>query len=260
MSDKPVIVDHPFQPTIKLEDFEGPLDLLLHLIRQNEMDIRDIQMALITSQYMDYLASMKKHRLEVAGDYFVMAATLMRIKSEMLLPAPPVEEEPEMEPEDPRQELVEQLLEYQRYKDAAAKLKDKEEFRQQEFSRAAMAVPEQMISAKVAPGVSLNQLQTAFEKVVRRHSLSQPVEETVSPEKVTVEERLQAVTHQLQAGPQRFIDLFEDDVSRENLVTTFMALLELCKHGRVLVSQASPLAPLIVRLRPRKGARDGRAK
>ncbi len=260
MNDKLVIVKHPFQPTIKLEDFEGPLDLLLHLIRQNEMDIKDIQVTLITSQYMDYLDSMKKHRLEVAGDYFVMAATLMRIKSEMLLPAPPVDDEPEMEPEDPRQELVEQLLEYQRYKDAAAKLKDKEEFRQQEFSRAAMAVPEQMISAKVAPGVSLNQLQAAFEKVVQRHQLKQPLEETVSRERVTVEQRLHAITQQLQAGPQRFIDLFEDDISKENLVTTFMALLDLCKHGHVLVSQASPLAPLIVRLCSKKGEHHGRTE
>lgn len=247
MSEKPVIVNHPFQPTIKLEDFEGPLDLLLHLIRQNEMDIKDIQVSLITKQYMEYLANMKKHRLEVAGDYFVMAATLMRIKSEMLLPAPPLDDVTEEEPVDPREELVEQLLEYQRYKDAAAKLKDKEEFRQQEFSRAAMAVPEEMVTKRIAPGVSLNQLRTAFEKVVKRHTLAEPVQETVNPEKITVEDRLHAIIQQVAGGPQRFIDLFADDVSRENLVTTFMALLELCKHGRVIVEQGGPLMPLIVR-------------
>lgn len=257
MSEKPVIVNHPFQPTIKLEDFEGPLDLLLHLIRKNEMDIRDIQVSLITSQYMDYLSTMKKHRLEVAGDYFVMAATLMRIKSEMLLPTPPVEEEVDEEPVDPREELVEQLLEYQRYKDAAAKLKDKEEYRLQEFSRAAMAVPPELVSRKVAPGVSLSQLQNAFEKVVRRHLTTEPVEQTVSPEKITVEKRLQTVQQQLRHGPQRFVDLFEDDVSRENLVTTFMAILELCKHGRVSVAQAGPLAPIIVTLKQSGGEESG---
>lgn len=257
MSEKPVIVNHPFQPTIKLEDFEGPLDLLLHLIRKNEMDIRDIQVSLITSQYMDYLSKIKKHRLEVAGDYFVMAATLMRIKSEMLLPTPPVEEEVDEEPVDPREELVEQLLEYQRYKDAAAKLKDKEEFRLQEFSRAAMAVPPELVSQKVAPGVSLSQLQNAFEKVVRRHLTTEPVEQTVSPEKITVEQRLRTVQQQLQQGPQRFVDLFEDDVSKENLVTTFMAILELCKHGKVEVAQAGPLAPIIVTLKQSGGEESG---
>lgn len=258
MNDKPVIVNHPFQPTIKLEDFEGPLDLLLHLIRQNEMDIKDIQVAPITSQYMDYLTKMKKHRLEVAGDYFVMAATLMRIKSEMLLPAPPVEETDDEEPVDPREELVEQLLEYQRYKDAAAKLKDKEEFRQQEFSRAAMAVPEELVTEKVAPGVTLNQLQSAFEKVVKRHALTEPVEETVSADKVTIADRIKVVKLRLRQGPQRFVDLFEDDVTKENLVTTFMALLELCKHGVVVFEQNGPLTPLIVKGRKEVG--DGTTK
>lgn len=260
MSEQPVIVNHPFQPTIKLEDFEGPLDLLLHLIRKNEMDIRDIQVSLITSQYMDYLSTIKKHRLEVAGDYFVMAATLMRIKSEMLLPAPPVEEDPDEEPVDPREELVEQLLEYQRYKDAAAKLKGKEEFRLQEFSRAAMAVPAELVSHKVAPGVSLAQLHNAFQKVVHRHLTTEPVEQTVSPEKITVVQRLKTVQQRLQQGPQRFVDLFVDDVSKENLVTTFMAILELCKHGRVQVDQTGPLAPIIVTLKQGGGEQRGQAK
>lgn len=135
------------QPTLKLGGFEGPLDLLLHLIREAKMDIYDIKIATITSQYMDYLHQMKAHRLEIAGEYFVMASTLMRIKSQLLLPqAPPLDdEEPAEEPVDPRQELVDQLIEYQRYKKAADHLKDKESYRQQEYTRPAMRVPRDLV-------------------------------------------------------------------------------------------------------------------
>ena len=97
------LLQHPYQPNIKLADFEGPLDLLLHLIRQSEMDIYDIPIAEITGQYMQYLRQMQRHQLEVAGEYFVMAATLMAIKSQMLLPKPPVSEDEEPIEEDPRE-------------------------------------------------------------------------------------------------------------------------------------------------------------
>ena len=124
------LLQHPYQPNIKLADFEGPLDLLLHLIRQSEMDIYDIPIAEITGQYMQYLRQMQRHQLEVAGEYFVMAATLMAIKSQMLLPKPPVSEDEEPIEEDPREELVEQLqkLEDQEEesRNAAQTIKDNE--------------------------------------------------------------------------------------------------------------------------------------
>lgn len=244
---KSVIPQHPFQPVIKLQDFEGPLDLLLHLIRQAEMDIYDIKIATITSQYMDYLHQMQTHQLEVAGEYFVMAATLMNIKSQMLLPAPPsLEDEPVEEVEDPRQELVDQLLEYQRYKKAADKLKDKEEFRQQEYTRPAMRVPREMINAQVAPGVDLDQLQEAFRVVLRRHQLSAPLVETVAAEKISVKDQMTNVLQQVKAGPVRFVDLFATMRSREGLVTTFLAILELAKHRAVEIEQASLFEPIIL--------------
>ena len=159
---KQVQPQNPFQPVIKVHDFEGPLDLLLHLIKQSEMDIYDIQISQITSQYLDYLHQMQSHQLEVAGEYFVMAATLMDIKSQMLLPSPPVlDDELEVEELDPRQELVEQLLEYQRYKKAADRLKDKENLRQQEYTRPAMQVPREMVKSHVEPGIKLTDLQQA---------------------------------------------------------------------------------------------------
>lgn len=236
------------QPTIKLQDFEGPLDLLLHLIREAKMDIYDIQIATITSQYMDYLRQMKAHQLEVAGEYFVMAATLMNIKSQLLLPQNPVDEEPvvDEEPLDPRQELVEQLLEYQRYKKAAAKLKDKESYRQLEYTRPAMKVPRTMVKEQTTPGIAPEQLAAAFREVLRRHRLARPVVETIATERVSVAQRMQLVFSQVASGPMRFSDLFMGDRSRDELVTTFLAILELAKHQAILLDQAQLFAPIIL--------------
>lgn len=246
MSDQ-VIPAKPFQPTIKLNDFEGPLDLLLHLIRQAEMDIYDIKIAQITSQYFDYLHQMQDHQLEVAGEYFVMAATLMNIKSQMLLPAPPTfEDEPEAEVEDPRQELVDQLLEYQRYKKAADKLKDKESFRQQEFTRPAMRVPVELVNASVAPGVDLDELQAAFTAVLRRQQLAAPLVETVAAEKVSVGQQMRTVFETIRQGPARFADLFEQLHTRDGLVTTFLAILELAKHQAIIIQQGGLFEPIIL--------------
>ena len=249
------INQHPYQPTLKLGDFEGPLDLLLHLIRENQMQISDIQIEPITSQYMAYLKKMKKHRLQIAGDYFVMAATLMRIKSAMLLPKAPVEVADDQEEADPRAALVESLLEYQRYKKAAGKLKDKEHLRAREYTREAMTVPAGMVSAHVAPGVTVDQLKAAFADVLKRHVSEEPLRGTVQAEKITVAERLLFVRQRLADGPMRCIDLFSDQASRENLVTTFLAILDLGKDGQVKISQAGLFAPLIVEL-TKKGTQN----
>lgn len=237
------------QPTLKLGDFEGPLDLLLHLIREAKMDIYDIKIATITSQYMDYLHQMRAHRLEIAGEYFVMASTLMRIKSQLLLPqTPPIdEEEPEEEPVDPRQELVDQLIEYQRYKQAADRLKDKESFRQQEYTRPAMRVSRNLVGEQVAPGVSLDQLQAAFNQVLKRHRFTQPVVETVAAERVSVGRQMRTVFDRVVTGPQRFVDLLTTAVTKDELVTTFLAILELAKHQAVHIEQAGLFAPIIIR-------------
>lgn len=243
-----VVNEHPYQPTLKLGDFEGPLDLLLHLIRVNEMDIYDIPISEITDQYMGYLHQMQQHQLEVAGDYFVMAATLMSIKSRMLLPDPVDEDESEepADEEDPRQQLVEQLLEYQRYQKAAANLKDKEELRSQEFTRAAMTPDTSQIAVKVKPGVTISQLQHAFMKVLKRHELAQPVEQTVRGETISVADKIQSVIKTVKQQPTTFEQLFAQDLTRDNLVTTFMAILELAKHQAVKLAQDSMFGTITV--------------
>ncbi|MBB1062762.1 segregation and condensation protein A [Limosilactobacillus fastidiosus] len=248
MSDKQEIIPrYPFQPTLKIGGFEGPLDLLLHLIRQSKMDIYDIQIEEITQQYFDYLRTMKSHQLEVAGDYFVMAATLMNIKSQLLLPQPDEEiEEQSEEIVDPRQELVEQLLEYQRYQKAASHLKDKADFRQAEYTRPAMHVPAEMIAKHVEPGVTLSQLQQAFADVLKRHQLTSPVHETVAAEKVSVAQRMNQVFAIVKQEATRFEDLFIGEQTRDELVTTFLAILELTKHQAVTIHQEKLFGPIIL--------------
>ena len=148
------------QPTLVLGDFEGPLDLLLHLIKKAEVDIYDIPIAKITNQYVEFLHQQEQNQLNIAGEYFVMAATLMSIKSAMLLPAA---------------------------------LKDKEEYRQREYTREAMAVPKNLVETRFAPGVGIEELQRAFEDVVKRHHFHEPITQTVDPDPVTVAERIEHV-------------------------------------------------------------------
>lgn len=233
------------KPFIHLGDFDGPLDLLLHLIRQDKVDIYDIPIEKITRQYVKILKENQQHQLEIAGEYFVMASTLMRIKSQLLLPAPPVDEEEPAIDTDPRAELVDQLLEYQRYQVAAKHLEAKAEARQREYTREAMQVPPELVVKRVQPGVSIDELKAAFEELLQRRQMPElPVAET-APEKITVADRIayirQAVDH-----PVRFVDLFADQLTRDNLVTTFMALLELCRHQVVRVNQPEAFGPLIV--------------
>ena len=181
-------------PSVHLADFDGPLDLLLHLIRKSEMDIYDIPIAEITRQYVDILNQEQERQIEVAGEYFVMAATLMKIKSEYLLPTNQVDDEGEVEEEeDPRDELVEQLLEYERYKKAASNLKEREETRAQEYTREATPVPKDLVSGKFSPGVGVDELQQAFAKVMARHHFSEESVETVQTDRVTVADRIDHV-------------------------------------------------------------------
>lgn len=236
------------QPLIQVSDFEGPLDLLLHLIKTNEMDIYDIRISTITSQYLTYLHQMQLVRLDVAGEYFVMAANLMAIKAKLLLPKPqsvtPVGED---EPADPREELVNQLLEYQRYKQAAQALKQRALERQQHFTRPAMAVPES-IELTVAPGIKPVDLQTALVRLMQRATLAKPVTQSVHQEHFTIKRQMTTILQRLKGttAPVAFEQLLVTHPVMEEVVTTFLAVLELARQRQVQLQQAGRLAPLQV--------------
>lgn len=214
--------------SIKLPVFEGPLDLLLHLIRENKVDIYDIPIAIITRQYLEYLEMMKEFNLEVAGEFLVMAATLIHIKSRMLLP---VEETADtLEEMDPRFELVQRLLEYQAFKDAALGLREKEEDRAGVFSRPPAGEEEETEGEQeFLFDVNLFDLINSFKKILET---APPEVLTVTRETLTVKDRMSMIMETLQSTEAlRFEELFKEDATRSQLVVTFVALLELLRLG-----------------------------
>ena len=228
------------QYQVKLDIFEGPLDLLLYLIKKNEVDIYDIPMALITGQYLEYLELMKVLNLDIAGEFLVMASTLIKIKSQMLLP--PVEGEGEGEDEtDPRAELMEHLLEYQRYKEAAHQLVTRELLEKDIFKRPQTEDPgEAKVDGDMLIEASLFDLVDALRKVIERKDLPENIM-GVALEKMTVRDKIVSILRQLKETPQLvFQSLFDPLVTRFEIVVTFLAVLELIRLRAIRVFQVQP--------------------
>ena len=239
---------------VKLDVFEGPLDLLLHLIKTLELDIYDIPIAQVTAQYMAYITTMKTFQLEVAGDYMVMAATLMAIKSKMLLPKQELALEPDSEAEegnDPRAALVAQLLEYRKYKYAAGVLKEKEEDRSQYYTKEPSNLDE--FKGEIPPlapnEVSSIDLFLAFHDLLERRKTKAPRETTITSDQHTIADRIAFVTGLLQNLPPQqgvpFDSLFVS-FSRSEIVMTFMAMLEMSKTRAVRIVQGGNYAPIML--------------
>jgi segregation and condensation protein A len=225
-----------------LEAFEGPLDLLLYLIRKQNFNILDIPMAAVTRQYLVYVDEIRATNLELAAEYLLMAAMLIEIKSRMLLPPKKVADG--QEPEDPRAELVRRLLEYEQIKLAAHKLNDIPQFGR-DFLRAQVYV-EQALQPRF-PDVTVVDLQEAWRDIVKRAKLVQ--HHVISREELSVREHMSIVLRKLQG--QKFVEfehLFETARGMPVLVVTFIALLELSKEGLIDVTQAEAYAPIYVRL------------
>ncbi len=225
-----------------LEAFEGPLDLLLYLIRKQNFNILDIPMAAVTRQYLVYVDEIRASNLELAAEYLLMAAMLIEIKSRMLLPPKKVAEG--QEPEDPRAELVRRLLEYEQIKLAAHKLNEMPQHGR-DFLRAQVYV-EQSLQPRF-PDVNVVDLQEAWRDIVKRARLIQ--HHVISREELSVREHMSIVLRKLQ-GRQflEFADLFDANRGMPVLVVTFIALLELAKEGLLDVTQAEAFAPIYVRL------------
>lgn len=224
--------------SIKLDKFEGPLDLLLHLIRKNELDIYDIPIALITKQYLEYLSLLKELNLEVAGDFLVMASTLLQIKSRMLLPNPEPEEGEGEAEEDPRAELVRRLIEYQRYKDAALHLGEREILGREVFARRFGSQELQIVPAEdEVIELDLFQLAEAFSSLISRVPTAR-VHEVVGFDSISIADAINEILGLLQEREMlAFEELFREDDSRERLIASFLALLELCKLKMLKVLQ-----------------------
>ncbi len=222
--------------TVRLEMFEGPLDLLLHLIQKNEMDIFNIPIALITEQYLEYLKWMKTLNLDIAGDYLLMASTLLHIKSRLLLPQPSVEEEEEGE--DPRAELVRRLLEYQKYKMAATELVQRPMLDRDVFIR--LTSTEERATEEEKIEANLFDLIDALRKALSRATVESFHEVTL--DRLSVEDKVQEILLLLQKERRSlpFHLLFPEQASRRVIVITFLAILELVKAKWIRVFQAAP--------------------
>jgi len=235
---------------VKLERFEGPLDLLLHLIKRDEIDIYDIPIAHITQQYLSYLDLMRTLDLDVAGEFLVMAATLMRIKARMLLPALPTGEE-EDEEGDPREELVQRLIEYRQFKEAAGTLKLREEERRLLYERGLLPSEDEAGPLPLAPA-SLFDLLDAFNRVMAR--LPEATVYEVQAEVYDVEEKMTVIASAAaERGSITFLSLLERCRTRLEMVVTFMALLELIKLGRVGIVQAEHFGDITILHREPEG-------
>jgi segregation and condensation protein A len=236
---------------VKLENFEGPLDLLLHLIKKNEVDVHDIPIALITQQYLDAIHLMEELNLDIAGEFLVMAATLIHIKSKLLLPRPETAAGVAGDEEDPRDALVRRLLEHQKFKAAAGLLHEREQLRQAQWQRPD-AVVAHIAGDEYEPEleVDLFSLLAAFQGVVDRAKLRPKV--LLPPEQIPVEVRIDQLLARLsETEAMGFEDLFADVNDRGGLIVTFLALLEMIRLKLVRVFQSGSFGPIRVYKRPR---------
>ena len=232
----------PYQ--VRIENFEGPLDLLLHLIKKNEINIYDIPIAMIAQQYLEYLEAMEELNLNVAGDFLVMAATLLQIKSKMLLPVDETADDDEDGP-DPREELVRRLLEYKAFKEAARQLDDQEKIWREIFWREQAPLVEAVEEELPLENVSLFDLVDALKEVLERNPNSRLIE--IVPDNLTVRERMNLILETLEGKDSvSFAALFEGSSHRMVVVVTFLALLELMKLRIARVFQAETFGPILV--------------
>jgi len=230
-------------PAIKLEIYEGPLDLLLDLIRKQEINIYDIPIAQITREYLNYLRMLEEMNIDVAGEFIFMAATLIHIKSRMLLPRDPAA--PPEELEDPRTELVHRLLEHEQFKNAAEMLQSKRLVEDAMWSEPGIG---EFVEAEDEPGlaVSVFDLVSVFRDIIERAKRRKPLE--IQREEVTVAEMLEHAKRVLEASahPVRLDDLFADFVSRQALIALLLALLEMVRLHAVLLRQKDLFAPILI--------------
>jgi len=227
-----------------LEAFEGPLDLLLYLIRRQNLDILDIPLAEITRQYMQYIELMQELQLELAGEYLVMAATLAEIKSRMLLPRPPSDTD---EGHDPRAELVRRLQEYERFKRAAEELDALNRMERDVWPTSAEARERRVVRS--LPQVTLQEMLVAFKEVVARAEMF--AHHHIQRERLSVGERMSDILAALgAAGFLEFQQLFRPEEGRMGVTVTFVAILELMREGLIDIVQAEAYAPLHVRAAP----------
>jgi segregation and condensation protein A len=229
---------------VKLEIFEGPLDLLLYLIKRDEIDIYDISLERITRQYLEYLEAFKQLNIDLAGEFVVMAANLIYLKSRSLLPVDQQPPEEDVEEDDPRWELIRQLIEYKKFKEAAAQLHVRELEQERMFTRDGGAVALLQEAPLRLGEVGIFQLINAFQNVIKRVEAREDLRE-IFGEHFTVSEKIDMILQRVADGARiRFSELFGEVASRVEIVVTFLALLELIRLKQVRAIQPDPFGEI----------------
>lgn len=222
---------------VKIDEFEGPLDLLLHLIKESKMDIMNIEIEKITKQYINYLEQQEKMNLEIASEYLVMASELIEMKSKLLLPNPKIENE-EGKDIDPREDLVSRLLEYQAYKEITKVLKEKEILRRDIYTKSPENIKNYIEEEKkITAEVTLDDLVSAFQKFLERKKESKPLKTKVTTNEITVSSRRYEIKSILKKKSKvSFFELFPV-LTKEYIVATFLAILEMAKNKELTITQ-----------------------
>ncbi len=238
---------------IKLDAFEGPMDVLMHLIESQKVEIYDIPIVKITEQYLQYLSQLKKCDLEITGEFLVMAATLIDIKSKMLLPPSRI---PEEEDEDPRADLIERLMEYKKFKGAAKTLKDRENTLETRFfkTREDLGFLEEPTEEhEHYTQISIDDLLNAWESLVAKSKIENNeaiLFTAIQKDPVTVEEKIQELKTRLEKDSHLLFEkIFETSVDKIHLITTFLAILELAKNRFILINQNKKTCSIVLCLR-----------
>lgn len=221
--------------TITIDNFEGPLDLLLHLIKQSDIDICDISILDITKQYMDYINKMEELNLNIASEYLIMAAELLEMKSNMLLPKPKVEND-EYE-EDPREKLIKKLLEYQRYKEITEEFKKLELSRKDVFTKDPSNLNEFKVSNEVVGEGNVDDLLLAFKKFLERKELEKPLNTKITTKEYSVSVRSSEIKTILKRKKKLYFDELFEEFNKNYIVVTFLSILDLARKGELTIEQ-----------------------
>ncbi len=233
---------------VTIDQFEGPLDLLLHLIKESKMDIFTVKIELVIEQYLRYIETMKELNLEIASSFLVMASELIEMKSHKLLPRQ--NEEVEEEEENPEEKLRQRLVEYQQYQEITKTLKEKEELRQEIYTKSPESLRQYATEENVIQSdVTLDDLLDAFQKFLKRKEEQKPLHTKVTTKEISVEERRQGIRRILkEKGKVSFFDLFEE-TTRTYVVVTFLAILEMARKNELYLSQEKEFGDIVCEVR-----------
>jgi len=230
---------------VKLNDFEGPLDLLLHLIKQSNIDIYDISLEEITNQYMSYIKDMEELNLDVASEYLVMASELLEYKSRSLLPKS--EAEDDAYEEDPKEELIKRLIDYKRYKEVTETFKNLENVRGDIYTKTPSDISEYSEGIKNSEDITLNDLTDAFKKFMERKEYEKPLNTTITSKELSVSERMHSIREILKNKKElNFFELF-DNYKKDYVIVTFLSILELSKNNEIVIIQDNNFENIIIR-------------